>query len=68
MLRSFRLDLCIVCSHVKAYLFNALLQVEGTEAVGEADRVGVAVGFVLLLLGFLLINGGPNLMVLREQA
>jgi hypothetical protein len=68
LLISFRLDLCIICSQVKAYLLNASLQVEGTEAVGKTDSVGVAFRFDFLLLGFLLVNGGPNLVVLCEKA
>lgn len=68
LLKSFRLDLCIICSQVKAYLLNASLQVEGTEAVGKTDSVGVAFRFDFLLLGFLLVNGGPNLVVLCEKA
>ena len=69
LLRSFSLlrgeEHSVVSDQVEAYLVNALLQVERTEAFGDRTRVAVR---LLKLLSFLLVNGGPNLVVLREKA
>lgn len=56
---------------VEAYLFNGFLDVECIETVGQHNHVSVCLFVVVALsclIGLLLINCGPDFVILSQQA